>query len=105
MKPLRAELSQVKLKGEGAMDLLKQDFSATFTARLSPGLAKLDPACRVNERITAIGWPVNCKGSITGDPAGWCGVDSQKIIADLAVGEVQRKFEKEAGKYLDKFLN
>jgi uncharacterized protein involved in outer membrane biogenesis len=105
MKPLRAELSQVKLTGEGALDLLKQDFSVTFTARLSPGLAELDPACRVNERITAIGWPVNCEGSITGDPAGWCSVDSQQIIEDLATREVQRKLEKEAGKFLDKFLN
>jgi uncharacterized protein involved in outer membrane biogenesis len=81
-----------------------EDFKATFTARLSPSLAELDPACRVNDRLTAIGWPVDCKGSVSGDPARWCSVDSQKIIEDMATREVQRKVEKEAGKYLDKLF-
>jgi len=104
MQPLVADLPHVKLRGKGVLDLLAQDFSATFTARLSPGLGELDPACRVNDRLTAIGWPVNCKGNITGDPADWCGVDSQKILEQMATKEVQRQVEKEAGKLLDKLF-
>jgi hypothetical protein len=104
MQALKAELSHASLSGEGALDILSQDFKATFTARLSPSLAELDPACRVNDRLTAIGWPVDCKGSVSGDPAQWCSVDSQKIIEDMATREVQRKVEKEAGKYLDKLF-
>lgn len=104
MDPLRAELPNVKLAGEGAMDLLQQDFAATFTASLSPGLEELDPACKVNKRITGIGWPVECEGDLTGDPGDWCSVDSEQIIKDLATKEVKRKVEKEAGKYLDKLL-
>ena len=104
MKPLRAELANVKLKGDGDMDLLQQSFSATFTASLSPGLEELDPACRVNERLTSIDWPVDCEGDITGDPAQWCQVDSQSIIEDLAAGEVKRKVGKEAGRLLDKLF-
>lgn len=69
LKPLKAELEHVRLKGEGEMVLLAGDFDATFTASLSKSLGKVDPACRVNDRITAIGWPVECKGNVAGDPA------------------------------------
>ena len=105
MKPLRAELPHVQLKGEGNIDILKQDFSVTFSGRLSPDLGELDPACNVNQRLTAIAWPVECKGKLSGDPAGWCAVDSEKIIQDLATEEVKNQIEKKAGKLLDKFLN
>jgi AsmA protein len=105
MAPFRAELPGIKLRGEGALDLLKQDFSATITARLSDKLGRLDPACRVNERITAVGWPVNCKGNLAGDPADWCAVDSEKIIKDMATKELQSTVEKEAGKLFDKLFN
>jgi len=104
MKPFRAELANVKLNGEGAMDILKQDFSATFIARLSAALGELDPACRVNERLTAIDWPVNCKGSLADDPARWCSVDSQEIIEQMAKKEVQHQVEKEAGKLFNKLF-
>ncbi|MEH6568633.1 MAG: AsmA family protein [Halioglobus sp.] len=104
LKPLRAELAHVKLQGVGSMDILAQDFSATFTASLSPTLKKLDPACRVNERLSGIDWPVTCEGNIAGDPGEWCGVQSQKIIQDMATKEVQRTVEKEAGRYLEKLF-
>lgn len=104
MKPLRAELPNIQLNGEGDMDILKQDFKVTVTAKLSPGLAALDPSCRVNDRITAIGWPVNCKGNISGDPADWCSVDSQKIIKDMATKEVQHQIKKEGSKLLEKLF-
>ena len=105
MKPFRAELSNVLLKGEGALDILQQDFKATFTATLSPGLGELDPACRVNDRLTAIGWPVKCKGALDDDPAGWCTVDSSKIVEDLATKEAKHQLEKEGKKLLDKLFN
>ena len=104
LKPLRAELAHVKLAGVGSMDILARDFSATFTASLSPTLKELDPACRLNERLTGIEWPVTCEGSITGDPGEWCGVQSQKIIQDMATKEVKRKVEKEAGRLLEKLF-
>lgn len=105
MKPLRAELPHVQLKGEGNIDILKQDFSVTIESRLSPDLGELDPACEVNQRLTAIAWPVVCKGKLSGDPADWCAVDAEKIIQDLATKEVENQVEKQASKFLDKFLN
>lgn len=105
MKPLRAELPHVQLKGEGNIDILKQDFSMTFSGRLSPDLGELDPACKVNKRLTAIAWPVTCKGKLNGDPASWCGVDTEAIVKDLATKEVENQVEKQASKFLNKFLN
>ncbi len=105
MKPLRAELAYAKLSGEGALNLLQQNFHVVFKARLSDDMGELDPACRVNSSLTAIAWPVNCKGALDGEPVDWCGVDSKKILKDLATNEVQRQIEKEGGKLLDKLFN
>lgn len=104
LRPLRAELANVSLTGGGNFNLLSQDFDTTFKARLSPGLEEVDRACRVSKRITAIDWPVNCKGNTATEPGGWCKVDSDKIIQDLAVSEGKRKLEKEASKLLNKLF-
>jgi uncharacterized protein involved in outer membrane biogenesis len=112
LSPLRARLEAVKLLGTGHFDILSQDFKATFEARLSPALAKLDPACRVNERLTDIDWPVECEGNIGEDPADWCGVDSEEILEDMARNElerqtrkeVERKLGKDAGKIMDQLF-
>ncbi|RLQ23306.1 AsmA family protein [Seongchinamella sediminis] len=95
LQPLTARLPDISLSGEGEIDIASLDFDTTFSARLSPGLEQLDPACRVNERITAIAWPVNCRGNATGDPADWCAVDSKEILEDLAGNELKRKAQKE----------
>ncbi len=104
LAPLNAELQHVKLTGEGDLELASLDFDADFAARLSPELASLDPACRVNERYTAIAWPLACEGNLGGEPADWCRVNTSEIVEDLTKQEVQRKVEKEAGKLLNKFL-
>jgi len=105
LDPLRADLPQVALTGRGNFDLLSKDFKATFKARLSPQLETLDRACRVSKRLTAIDWPVDCKGNASGEPAEWCQVDTQEIVEDLGENEVRRKLEKKAGKLLDKLFN
>ena len=104
LAPLRAELPQVTLTGTGNFDLLSKDFKTTFKARLSPELENLDSACRVSKRLTAIDWPVDCKGNTNGQPAKWCKVDTEEIIQDLTKNEAQRKLKKEAGKLLDKLF-
>jgi AsmA protein len=104
LNPLRAELPQITLTGTGAFDLLSQDFKTTFKARLSPELETLDHACRVSKRLTAIDWPVDCKGNTATDPATWCSVDTAEIIEDLGKNEAERKLKKEAGKLLNKLF-
>ncbi len=105
LSPLQAQLPGVSLGGEGRLLLLEQTFSAKFAARLSPELAERDPACRINRRYTDLDWPVRCQGELSGDPAEWCAVDSEEILADLATNEAKRKIEKEAGKLFDKLIN
>ena len=105
LRPLRAELPQIALRGSGAFDLLSQDFKASVKATLSPELEQLDRACRVSKRLTAIDWPVNCKGHVSTDPAKWCSVDTEEIIQDLAKNEGKRKLQKEANKLLKKLFN
>jgi hypothetical protein len=59
----------------------------------------------VSKRLTAIDWPVDCKGNANGEPGKWCSVDTREIIEDLGKNEAQRKIKKEAGKLLDKLFN
>jgi uncharacterized protein involved in outer membrane biogenesis len=104
LRPLLAELPQIALVGTGAFDLLSQNFKASVKATLSPELEQLDRACRVSKRLTAIDWPVNCKGNVSTDPAKWCSVDTEEIIQDLAKNEGKRKLQKEANKLLKKLF-
>ncbi|MFV0276586.1 MAG: AsmA family protein, partial [Parahaliea sp.] len=105
LSPLRAELAHVALSGTGSAQLDNLDFSADFEAQLDPSLSEVDPACRVNERYTAIGWPVACKGNLGADPGQWCSVDSGKIVKTLAANEARRKVEEKAGELFTKLLN
>ena len=104
LRPLRAELAHLSLLGNGNYDLLSQDFKVTLKATLSPELETLDRACRVSKRLTAIDWPVRCKGNLSGEASSWCRVDTAEIIEDLGKGEAKRKLQKEAGKLLDKLF-
>jgi len=105
LTPLRAELQHIALTGTGDVDLDSLEFDADFKARLDAGLSEMDPACRINERYTAIDWPVECDGNLSGDPGKWCAVDSGEILEELAKNEAKRKLGKEAGRLFDKLLN
>ncbi len=105
LAPLRAELAHLSLQGRGGYELASGEFEVTFDGRLSPELESVDRACRVSKRLTAIDWPVTCAGSVQGDPAKWCRVDTEDILGELGRNELQRKVEKKAGKLLDKLFN
>ena len=105
LNPLRVELPGIALTGSGSYDLVKRDFVAAFKGRLSDKLERLDRACRVSKRLTAIDWPVNCAGSVGTEPASWCRVDTAKIVQDLTINKGLDKFEKKAGKLFNKLFN
>lgn len=112
LQPLKARLPNVRLLGKGAVDISSMNFDTTFTAKLLPGMEQLDPACRINERITNIDWPVTCEGNISGEPGEWCSLETGDILQDIATDEltrkakkeIERKFGKEAGDTLKKLL-
>lgn len=103
LDPLSAALPALGLTGNGTLDLAAQDFSASIRASIRD-TAGLDPACRVNERLADLRWPVECKGNLADAPASWCRVNTSEILRDLAEGEVKRQIEKEAGKLLQKMF-
>ncbi|MFK8040893.1 AsmA family protein [Congregibacter sp.] len=104
LSPLTAQLAAVGLNGNGTLDLASQNLRASFRAQLSAALGELDPACRINERYSDLRWPVECKGNLADDPAGWCGVNTSEIVKDLAEGELKRKASDEAGKLFNKLF-
>lgn len=104
LDPLTAALPAVSLGGTGIVNLDSQDLQASFRAQISPELGELDPACRINERYAELRWPVECRGSLAGDPAEWCDVNTTEIVKDLAESEVKRKVGQEAGRFLKKLL-
>lgn len=104
LDPLTAQVAAIGLSGKGTLDIETQDLKAGFRAQLSPALGELDPACRINERYTQLRWPVECKGNLAEDPAGWCGINTAEIVKDLAEGELKRKATDEAGKLFNKLL-
>lgn len=104
LDPLQADLAHIALRGNGKLDLLSNDFTATLKARLAPSLAEVDPACRVNQRLAAIDWPVNCSGQLGGEPGDWCKVDGEAIVADLLRGELENMAREEGGRFLQRLL-
>jgi len=103
LDPLSAALPALGLTGSGTLDLAAQDFRASIRATIRD-TAGLDPACRVNERLSDLRWPVECRGNLADEPASWCRVDTKAILKELAAGEVKRKVAKEADKLLEKLF-
>lgn len=104
LDPLSARLPAVVFTGKGELTLLQQDLRASFRAQLQEGLEALDPACRVNERLTSLRWPVECEGNLQDDPASWCELNSDQILRDLLEQEARRKLEDGAGRLLKKLI-
>lgn len=105
LDPLTAQLPTVALDGTGTLSLDTRDLRASLRARLDPDLGEFDPACRIDERYTALRWPVECRGNLAGSPGDWCRVDTTQILKDLAEYEARQAIEKKAGKLLKKLIN
>lgn len=94
----------VSLTGNGRANLSNNNFRARFDAKLDNRLQALDNACRVNDRYTALDWPILCEGNLTEDPAKSCAIDSKAIAQQLLKNEAESTLKKEAGKLLNKLF-
>ena len=92
----------VAIQGTGAASLATLDFAATLEASVGEELEQLDPACRVDERYTALRLPVNCAGNLTDQTGNLCRVDIEDIARQLLENEARSKLEKEADKLGEK---
>jgi uncharacterized protein involved in outer membrane biogenesis len=105
LQRLAAKTAELTLDGSGSLSLLDQDFEATVAARLAPGFGERDRACRLDGRLVALSWPVACAGNLAGEPADWCGLDTEAVLGEAVQNEAERKIREEAGKLLQQFFD
>ncbi|KGE03081.1 AsmA family protein [Pseudohaliea rubra] len=105
LERLAATLPGIALGGRGNLALLDGDFTATLGGRLQPALGELDPACAVDERLTALTFPVVCEGNLSGKPKDWCALDTEAVISDALKNEAREKLQKKAGKLLNRLFD
>ncbi|WP_252177826.1 AsmA family protein [Endozoicomonas sp. 4G] len=95
-KDLTAALTNLNLKGDGEVNLVKQTMDYHVGLNISGNRAPdSDPACQVNEDYVNVTWPVRCQGKLDQLE---CGVDTERLadtIAALARQEVKKRVEKE----------
>ncbi|WP_257281951.1 AsmA family protein [Endozoicomonas sp. ISHI1] len=98
-KDLTAALTNLNLKGDGNINLVKQTLDYHLGLNISGDRAPdSDPACVVNEDYVNVTWPVRCQGKLGQQE---CGVDTERLadtIASLARQEVKKRLEKEIEK-------
>lgn len=96
----------ITLDGKGQLNLPTDAFDYTLAARFVEGT---DAAgCKVNPRLTKLRFPVQCKGSLSGEPGEWCGFDHQGFqtaAAELAKEEAKRKAGGKVSEKLDEKLD
>ncbi|MBJ7555738.1 AsmA family protein [Marinomonas spartinae] len=93
----------IQVTGDGIISLPKQ--SLDYQANVALSGSHLDHACRVNDKITKLAFPIVCKGQFSDDPASLCRPDLKKfgaLFADLAKQELKDKVAAEKEKLKDK---
>ncbi|UTW00143.1 AsmA family protein [Marinomonas rhizomae] len=86
----------IQVTGDGVVSL--PGSSLDYQANVALSGSSLDKACRVNEKIVQLAFPIVCKGKFSDDPAGLCRPDIKgfgALFSDLAKAELNRKLQKE----------
>ncbi|OED44260.1 hypothetical protein ACH42_07980 [Endozoicomonas sp. (ex Bugula neritina AB1)] len=99
---LIASLSNLNLKGDGKIDLVKQhlDYHMGLNIRGAES-PDSDPACQVNEDYVNVIWPVRCEGTIGSQK---CGIDSQRLtdtVTGLFINEGEKRLKDEIQKNIE----
>lgn len=93
---LQIRSAGVQVTGDGVVSL--PNASLDYQVNVGLGGSDLDNACRVNEKVAKLAFPIVCKGQFSDDPAGLCGPDLKGfglLFADLAKEELKVKAEAE----------
>ncbi|MCX4027238.1 AsmA family protein [Endozoicomonas sp. SM1973] len=97
---LIASLDQMKLDGDGEVDLVQQALDYHLGLTILGQTSDLgDQACRINERYANVRWPVRCKGKFS-QKEGLCGVDSERM-KDVAKALIKDELKRKVDKKLD----
>ncbi|WP_137170489.1 AsmA family protein [Marinomonas sp. FW-1] len=93
---LKISSAGIQVTGDGVVSL--PDSSLNYQANVSVAGSALDKACRVNEKLTRLAFPIVCKGQFSDDPAGLCRPDLKgfaSLFANIAKEELTLKLDKE----------
>lgn len=100
---LKISSAGIQVTGDGVVSL--PDSSLDYQANVGIAGSSLDKACRVNEKVTQLAFPIVCKGKFSDDPAGLCRPDIKgfgKLFADLAKDELNQKLDAEKARLKEK---
>ncbi|MCL6416098.1 AsmA family protein [Aestuariirhabdus sp. Z084] len=99
-RDLIASMNNLKLGGDGAINLPKRRFDYHLGLTLLGNQADQDEACQINEQYGDIVWPVRCRGPFDGGQ-GQCGIDQERLANEIGKQAV-REGKKRLNKKLDK---
>ncbi|WP_421848694.1 AsmA family protein [Marinomonas sp.] len=100
---LKINSAGIQVTGDGVVSL--PGSSLDYQANVGISGSALDKACRVNEKVTQLAFPIVCKGKFSDDPAGLCRPDIKgfgALFADLAKAELKLKLEAEKARLKEK---
>lgn len=78
--------------GVASIDRSNQDFDAKLKAVIGEGFGEQIPRCNIDKRLSAIEWPVRCRGNLVeDDPRTWCSVELESLLRRGLESELRRR--------------
>ena len=80
------------ITGVASIDRTGQDFDAKLKAVIGEGFGEQIPNCKIDKRLSAIEWPVRCRGNLVeDDPRTWCSVELETLLRRGLESELRRR--------------
>ncbi|MBZ2168901.1 AsmA family protein [Marinobacter sp. F4216] len=101
---LVAALAGMTLEGDGTVNLEQKNLDYEAGLRIT-GEIHRDEACRVSDVVQNVVIPVECRGSLTDDPAKLCSFDGSRFrdtLKDMAANAAKAKAEEELDRAQEK---
>ncbi len=96
---LNLKASGLDVAGKGSINLPQMSLDYRAGVTLTDAYRTSDPACRVNERLASVAWPLRCNGALASIGSA-CGIDKEAmtaIVAKAAGGKLQEKLQEKLG--------
>ena len=78
--------------GVASIDRTNQDFDAKLKAVIGEGFGEQILNCKIDKRLSAIEWPVRCRGNLVeDDPRTWCSVELETLLRRGLESELRQR--------------
>jgi len=89
---LELAIPGLMVTGVASIDRNTQDFDAKLQAVIGEGFGEQIPNCKIDKRLSAIEWPVRCRGNLIEDnPRTWCSVELETLLRRGLESELKRR--------------